>query len=211
MMAKNASRQKVVHDGLKALAAEHDEIAFAINRVGIPKTRHSAPGFPTLLATIIGQQLSVKAASAIRGRVWALMDGSPCCSSFLSLDWNDLRSAGLSARKIEYAMDLAQAVHTGALPLMELKTLDDETATEMLTKIRGFGPWSAKIYLMFSEGRQDIYPPGDLALEKGLQILLSLPEKPTVKQGIELTKKYTPHRSAVCLILWALYGSATLN
>ena len=113
--------------------------------------------------------------------------------------------------KIDYAQGLAEALVTRALCLSSLKELDDEAATAELTKLKGFGPWSAKIYLLFSEGRTNIYPPADLALEKGLQILLALPEKPNTKQATALAAQYSPYQSALCHLLWALYGAASLD
>ena len=197
--------------GLGALAAEHPEIEAALIRTGTPLTRRNMRGFPTLLSAIVGQQISTKAAAAIRGRLWALMDEAPCAEALSELSWNELRGAGLSARKIEYAQGLAQAILSGDLPLEALEPLCDETATKALTQLKGFGPWTAKIYLLFSEGRPDIYPPADLALEKGLQIMLDLPEKPTTKQAEILAEKYSPHRSSLCFLLWALYGAASLD
>ncbi len=210
MVEGGLSQQEVVA-GLAVLAARHREVARALERTGTPLTRRNPRGFPTLLAAIVGQQISVKAAAAIRGRLWALMDEAPTPEALAQLSWQDLREAGLSARKIDYAQGLATAILSGDLPLAHLETLDDEAATKALTEVRGFGPWTANIYLMFSEGRPDIYPPADLALEKGLQLLLDLPEKPTTPEGVRLVAKYSPHRSALSLLLWALYGAASLD
>ena len=202
--------QEALNDNLASLAAEHEEVAAALERAGMPLRRHTPPGFPTLLNAIVGQQISVKAAAAIRGRLYAaLADPTPEC--LLNLSWQDLRDAGLSARKIDYAQGLARALIEGRVCLTTLKGLDDEAATAHLTQLKGFGPWSAKIYLLFSEGRGDIYPPADLALEKGLQLMLGLPEKPVTKEAESLVLKYSPYRSALCHLLWALYGAATLD
>ena len=210
-MDEGGLTQAQVVTSLTALAQSHSEIAAALVRTGTPLTRRSPRGFPTLLSAIVGQQISTKAAAAIRGRLWALMDEAPSAAHLQALSWQDLRDAGLSARKIDYAQGLAQAILSGALPLEALEALDDEAATQALTQLKGFGPWTAKIYLMFSEGRPDIYPPADLALEKGLQLLLDLPEKPTTRAAEDLVARYSPHRSALCLLLWALYGSASLE
>ena len=209
--AKGGLTQVQVVESLTALAAKHPEIEAALARTGTPLTRQNVQGFPTLLSAIVGQQISTKAAAAIRGRLWALMEDTPCADSLLACTWQQLRDAGLSARKIEYAQGLAHAIQSGALPLDRLEALDDEDATAALTQLKGFGPWTAKIYLLFSEGRPDIYPPADLALEKGLQILLDLPEKPTTKAAEKLAAVYSPHRSALCFLLWALYGAASLD
>lgn len=203
--------QAQVGEGLAALAAKFPEIAAALERTGTPLTRQSQPGFPTLLSAIVGQQISTTAAAAIRGRLWTLMAEKPSPERLAALSWQDLRNAGLSARKIEYAQGLAAAILSGDLPLDALPSLCDDTATKALTELKGFGPWTAKIYLLFSEGRPDIYPPADLALEKGIQILLNLDEKPTTKQAEKLVEPYSPRRSALCLLLWALYGAASLD
>jgi DNA-3-methyladenine glycosylase II len=163
------------------------------------------------LSAIVGQQISVKAAAAIRGRLWALMDQAPTAKALSELTWQELRDAGLSGRKIEYAQGLSTAVLAGDLPLESMDDLSDAAAETAITELKGFGPWSARIYLLFSEGRPDIYPVADLALEKGLQILLDLPEKPTPRAAEKLVEKYSPHRGALSFLLWALYGSASLD
>ena len=202
--------QADLNASLESLASEHEEVAEALKKAGMPLTRHNPPGFPTLLNAIVGQQISVKAAAAIRGRLYEALS-EPTPEALLALEWQDLRNVGFSARKIEYAQGLAQALIDKRVCLTTLKSLDDEAATAHLTQLKGFGPWSAKIYLLFSEGRMDIYPPADLALEKGLQLMLSLPDKPTTKAANELVARYSPHRSALSHLLWALYGAATLD
>ena len=209
--AKGGLTQAQVSVSLSILAEQHLEIAAALARTGTPLTRQNTRGFPTLLAALVGQQISTKAAAAIRGRLWALMDEAPCAERLLACSWQELRTAGLSTRKIAYAQGLAQAIQSGDLPLDSLAELSDEEASAALTQLKGFGPWTAKIYLLFAEGRPDIYPPADLALEKGLQLLLNLPEKPTTKAAEKLAEVYSPHRSALCFLLWALYGAASLD
>ena len=210
-LTRGGRTQAQVVESLNALADQFPEVRAALIKTGTPLTRRSEPGFPTLLSAIVGQQISTKAAAAIRGRLWALMDQAPCPTRLAQLDWQELRDAGLSARKIEYAQGLAAAINAGDLPLDDLRALDDETATKALVQLKGFGPWTAKIYLLFSEGRADIYPPADLALEKGVQILLALPDKPSTKEAEKLVARYSPHRSALCFLLWALYGAASLD
>ncbi len=196
--------------GLKALSRADSDLAAAIKTFGAPEPRVRPEGFETFLGTIVSQQISTAAATAIMGRVRALL---PSCTPEGIDQVSDaaLRGAGLSFRKIEYIRGLAQAEQTGALEVNALGALSDAAAIERITALRGFGIWSAEIYLMFSLGRKDIFPAGDLALQVALGRLKSLETKPTPSQARALTEHWSPWRSVGALFLWHYYQGAPVS
>ena len=196
-----------IRQGLDALASIDDDVAQALALVGTPPPRIRPAGFETLLHTIVSQQISVEAARAIMGRVGEAM-GELTPAALLALNSEQLRAAGLSARKVEYAQGLAEAIHSGSLEIGSLETMDDNAAIDAITQLRGFGRWSAEIYLMFSLGRSDIFPADDLALQVALGKLKGLDRKPTPKQCRELVAHWSPWRSVGSLLLWHYYRGA---
>lgn len=199
--------------GLTELAKRDADIARALPQTGTPSPRQRAGGFSALLAIIIGQQVSTEAAAAIRGRVEAVIlgekgDSEHTAERLQAVDDQLLRNAGMSWRKIEYANGLAEAVLSGALDLETLPDMADEEAIKTLSSLRGFGRWSAEIYLMFSLQRQDIFPADDLALLVALGRLKRLEQKPTPKQARQLIEHWSPYRSVGALFLWHYYRGA---
>ena len=122
-----------------------------------------------------------------------------------------MRAAGLSGRKAAYVLDLAQAVENGGFDPEVLTAQSDEAVTALITGLRGFGRWSADIYLMFALGRGDIMPAEDLAMRVGYQRLKGLDEAPEAKTLRQLTSNWSPWRSAGALVLWQVYGARTLD
>lgn len=198
---------ETIADSMATLAELDADIAHAYAQIGAPAPRHRPPGFETFLSTIVSQQISTEAARAIMGRVVACL---PEVSAHGILDVDDqlLRQAGLSFRKIEYAKGLAGAMVSGAFDMDSLNTLSDEDAIQAITTLRGFGRWSAEIYLMFSLGREDIFPADDLALQIALQRLKKIPERLTPKRARGLVSHWSPCRSAGSLFLWHYYRGA---
>ena len=127
-----------------------------------------ARGFATLCRAIVSQQLSVKAAASIGERLVALLDGELSAERIQASSPEALRSAGLSARKVEYVQSLAAAVTSGRLSFTQLAEQNDEEAIATLSGLRGLGRWTAEIYLLSAEGRADIWPANNLALIKGV-------------------------------------------
>ena len=119
-----------------------------------------------------------------------------------------MRSAGLSGQKASYIQTLAEAVATNTLDLEALPRLNDEDALEQLTSLRGFGVWSAQMYLMFSLGRTDIWPSGDLAVRVGFGDLMGFDERLSIKDTDNLASPFAPYRSALALLCWRYYGQA---
>lgn len=197
--------QKKLQASLDALAAIEPRFADAIAATGYPEERIREPGYATLLRTIVGQQVSVAAAASVWNKLEALL-GEGCRPDKLTeQDFDALRACGLSRQKQGYARSLAELVMTGALPLDALPK-DDEEAIAYLTKVKGIGRWSAEIYLLFAEGRTDIWPAGDLAVQEGVGRLLKLDARPSEKDIREIAEKWRPHRGAAAIFTWHIYA-----
>ncbi|MEM7563388.1 MAG: DNA-3-methyladenine glycosylase 2 family protein [Pseudomonadota bacterium] len=199
--------QPVINRHLRLLAQQDKDLARGLDLVGFPKPRIRVAGFETFLSTIVGQQISTDAAAAIMGRLRLLLpDMSP--SSIFDLPEGALRQAGLSGRKVEYVEGLALAMCEGRFDPAMLPDMDDSSAIETITQLRGFGRWSAEIYLMFSLQRSDIFPAGDLALRIALQKLKGIEQAVDEKQARSLIEHWSPYRSAGSLFLWHYYRGA---
>jgi len=194
---------------LDRLCAIEPALALAIERLGYPETRVRTPGYETLLRTIVGQQVSVAAAASVWNRLEALLDAGCPPDRLLGQSEEALRACGLSRQKQGYARSLAALVVSGAIDLHALPD-DDEEAIATLVRIKGIGRWSAEIYLLFAEGRPDIWPAGDLAVRIAIGELLGLPERPDERRIREIAERWRPHRSAAALLAWHHYNGATL-
>ncbi len=194
---------------LTALADREPAFSKVIAQLGMPEPRNSRPGAETLLRTIVGQQVSVAAARSM----WAKLEGAfgspPDLAKLLAASDEEMRAAGMSRQKSGYIRSLAELVLSGKLDLANLPA-DDEEAIALLTKIKGIGRWSAEIYLLFAEGRADVFPAGDLAVLVEIGRLLGLPDKPTEKQLRELAEAWRPYRGAAAVLAWHSYNSAVL-
>jgi DNA-3-methyladenine glycosylase II len=190
---------------LDALA--HIEPAFAagIAMHGYPAPRTSPRGHVALLRTIMGQQVSTASANAIWGRLEALIGPGMKPAILAATPDEDLRGVGLSRQKIAYAKSLAGLVASGELDLAGLPQ-DDEAAIAELVRIKGVGRWSAEIYLLFAEGRPDIWPAGDLAVQIEIGNLLGHEARPAEKLVRELAEPWRPHRGALAIFAWHHYG-----
>ena len=167
-------------NALDSLAQIEPRFADALTATGYPEARIREPGYATLLRTIVGQQVSVAAAASVWNKLEALLGEGCAAHKLIEQDFDALRSCGLSRQKQGYARSLAELVVTGELPLDALPS-DDEEAIAYLTKVKGIGRWSAEIYLLFAEGRTDIWPAGDLAVQEGVGRLLKLDSRPSEK------------------------------
>jgi DNA-3-methyladenine glycosylase II len=196
---------------LDALAAADADLARALAQVGYPAPRQRDPGFATLLRIILAQQVSTASAAAIWRKLEAALGGEVGPDRFLGLDDAALRAAGFSGRKAEYARGLCRAIAEGALDPDALALLDEETAIAALVRLRGFGRWSAEIYLLFALGRADTFPADDLAIQIAYQRLKRLDARPTAKVLRTSSEPWRPYRGAAAVFLWHYYGAATLD
>jgi DNA-3-methyladenine glycosylase II len=191
-------------DALAALAPPFGEV---IKRIGYPAVRERPHGYETLLRTIVGQQVSVAAAAAVWGRLEALLGEGCAPDILLRQDHDSLRACGLSRQKQGYARSLAELVQSGVLDLHNLPD-DDEAAINALVRIKGIGRWSAEIYLLFAEGRSDVWPAGDLAVQIEIGRLFDLPERPSERIIRDMAEHWRPHRGAAAILAWHSYNSS---
>jgi DNA-3-methyladenine glycosylase II len=198
-----------INAAVDELARREKAFAKVLEQHGHPEPRVSEPGATTLLRTIVGQQVSVAAARSMWAKLEAGFGSPPDLKKILKATDEELRVAGLSRQKAGYARSLAGLVLSGELDLDKLP-VDDEEAIELLTRIKGIGRWSAEIYLLFAEGRTDVWPAGDLAVQIEIGKLLGLEGKPSEKQLRELAEKWRPHRGAVAVLAWHSYNSQVL-
>ena len=197
-------------DSLLALAKREKAFARVLDTHGHPEPRASEPGVETLLRTIVGQQVSVHAARSMWNKLIARLGQPVDLQKLVESSDEQLREAGLSRQKAGYARSLAGLVLSGELDLAHLPE-DDEEAIAQLTKIKGIGRWSAEIYLLFAEGRHDVWPAGDLAVQIEIGKLLGLDGKPSEKQLRELAEKWRPHRGAAAVLAWHSYNAPPLD
>jgi DNA-3-methyladenine glycosylase II len=198
-----------LRDSLDAIAVLEPGFAAALARVGYPLPRMRAPGYETLLRTIVGQQVSVAAAAAVWRKLEAELGEGCAPDQLLSRDFDALRACGLSRQKQGYARSLAELVTSGQIDLHALPE-DDEEAIALLTQIKGIGRWSAEIYLLFAEGRPDVWPAGDLAVQIEVGRILGLPERPSERQTRALAEAWRPHRGAAAIMAWHHYNTEVL-
>ena len=194
--------------GLDSLAANDARIAAALEQVGYPAPRIRPRGYRTLLRTIVGQQVSVAAASAMWNRLEAELGEDFTPADLLSRDFDTLRACGLSRQKQGYARSLCEAIEAGTLDLGALPA-DEDGAVEMLTQVKGIGRWSAEIYLLFAEGRPDIWPAGDLAVQEGMRRLLDMDNRPKEPETRTIGSRYAPHRGALAIFTWHYYSKSS--
>lgn len=168
--------------------------------------RESEPGFAGIAKVICGQQLSVASARAIWGRYEAL-PGALDPQAFVELEEPAVRATGFSAGKYTTVRAIAEAINTGALDLDWLGTLSVPEAVHNLLKIKGIGPWTAEIYLMFGAGHPDIFPAGDLALQKAVARGLGLDARPSIKELVAIAAAWAPHRATAALLFWRYYAA----
>ena len=192
--------------GIEHLASVEPAFARVLDRHGHPEPRSSDPGAVTLLRTIVGQQVSVAAARSMWAKLENAYGSPPDLAAVLQASDDELRLAGLSRQKAGYARSLAGLVLSGELDLAALPS-EDEEAVALLTKIKGIGRWSAEIYLLFAEGRPDVWPAGDLAVQVEVGRLLGLEGKPSEKRLRELAEPWRPYRGAAAVLAWHSYNS----
>ncbi len=200
---------KELNASIDALCAREPGFAAVLAARGYPEPRLREPGYATLVRTIVGQQVSVKAAESMWNKLDRIVGATDPADMMRASD-KQLREAGMSRQKAGYLRSLADEVTSGRLDLANLPA-DDEEAIAALIRIKGIGRWSAEIYLLFAEGRADIWPAGDLAVQIAVGQMLGHAERPSEKQVRELAEAWRPHRGAAAIFAWHHYnGDATL-
>jgi DNA-3-methyladenine glycosylase II len=163
-----------------------------------------------LVGAIVSQQLSTKAAASIFGRFAALFPDAriPDAASIDALDDSALRGVGLSGQKVAYMRDLCARISDGRLRLGELDSLPDEAVIDRLTSVKGFGRWTAEMFLMFRLHRPDVLPVDDLGIVKAIERLYRLRKRPDAKRILKIGEAWRPYRSVASWYLWQTLKSA---
>jgi DNA-3-methyladenine glycosylase II len=165
--------------------------------------RQRADHLSALAGAIVSQQLSTKAAATIFSRFVELFeDRQPSAEGINTLSDQALRGVGLSGQKVGYLRDLCARLADGRLALDELETLEDERVIERLTSVKGFGRWTAEMFLMFRLHRPDVLPVGDLGIVNAVQRVYRLRRRPDAKRILKIGEPWRPYRSVACWYLW---------
>jgi DNA-3-methyladenine glycosylase II len=194
-------------NALAELTGRDPRLARLLADYGPPPLWARDPGFPTLVHIILEQQVSLASARAAYDKLVAI--ASPLTPGrFLELDDAELKRAGFSRQKARYGRELAAAIASGRLDLDRINTLDDESARDALTRVKGIGKWTADIYLLLALRRPDIWPTGDLALATALQGAMGLAATPDPNEMEAIGAAWRPWRAAAARLLWHYYLSS---
>jgi len=177
-----------------------------IDKFGPPNFNLMNNYYESLIRSIVYQQLSGKAASIIYERFLDLFvfDIYPEPKDILAVSIETLRSSGLSYQKVNYIRDLSEKWQDGTMNLTDIDSMTDEEISSELIKVKGIGQWTADMFLMFTLGRPDVFPFGDLGIQKGVMILTNMNRLPTQKEMERKTKKWQPYRTVAAWYLWKL-------
>lgn len=179
------------------------EVAKKLGRIKPCTVCNADDYFAKLCEAIVGQQLSGKAAATIWERFVALVSKKKVTpENALKVDVEKLRKAGMSYSKAKYIRDLAERVKNKELKIKELCELSDTEIVAELTKVKGIGPWTAEMFLIFTLGRPDVFSSGDLGLRKAIKRIYGL-QNPTRQEIEKICQKWSPYRSYACRILWS--------
>jgi DNA-3-methyladenine glycosylase II len=182
-------------------------MARLVDRHGPLETTPAENEYERLVVSIVNQQLSTASASAVRERVFDLFDGPITPEAMLDADEAALRDAGLSNAKVEYARNAAEAFRADDFSRSGMAGLDDAEAVDRLTEIRGIGAWTARMYLLFVLGREDVLPLGDLAVRRGIETLYNGGEELSRAEMREIAEPWRPYRSLATRYVWREYES----
>lgn len=168
------------------------------------RRKHPKNAFQSLVGSIIYQQLSGKAAATILARFIALWPKKkfPIPDDVLKVSVEKLRSAGLSGQKASYLKDLAAKFKDGTINPKLFHTMSDEEIIEHVVAVKGIGEWTGQMFLMFTLGRPDVLPTGDLGIQKAFQKMFHLRHKPSPAQMEKLSRGWAGHRTVACFYLW---------
>lgn len=193
------------HEAIAVLAAADGALADVITAVGpctLRRRRHPGGAFAALARSIVFQQLATRAAAAIHARFAALYDGRPTPAAVLATPDEALRAAGVSAAKAASIKDLATKVLDGTVPLTGMSGLDDHEIAERLCAVRGIGPWTAQMFLIFQLNRPDVWPVGDLGVRAGYARVQGLGLIPRPAELAVAGEAYRPFRTVAAWYCW---------
>lgn len=186
------------------LALDGARIGLMLEAAGPIPLRRRAPGFEGLVSIIVSQQVSVASARAIEARLQAgLVPFAP--ETVLAASDEELRACGLSAPKMRSLRALSEALVSGALDFAALGAMSPEAAHQALVRVKGIGPWTADIFLMFCLGHSDAFAEGDLALQEAAKLAFGLETRPDEKALKALAEVWRPYRGVAARLLWAYY------
>jgi DNA-3-methyladenine glycosylase II len=189
---------------LRALFKRDPQLRALAKRIGPFGIRKTDAGFPGLARVICGQQLSLQSAQAIWSR-FEKLEGALAPDTYLQLSEEAVRGAGFSKGKHRTLAVVAEAILAGELDLEAVAMLPSDEARAELVRHKGIGPWTAEIYLMFCAGHPDVFPAGDLALQKAVGHALGMDAFPSAKALVEIAAPWAPHRHAAALLFWRYY------
>jgi len=195
--------KKFVDEASKKLMEMDPVLAGIIQQITLPAYAPGESYFIDLAEAIISQQLSIKAADTIWGRVQNLFEKRRVTpEGMLKISDQTLREAGLSFAKIKYIKDLAEKTLESGIVFEQFDIMTDEEIITELTKVKGIGRWTAEMFLMSAMGRPDVFSYGDLGIRKGIQRLYKMKKEPTEKQALKIAAKWRPYRTVACRYIW---------
>ncbi|QRG68983.1 DNA-3-methyladenine glycosylase family protein [Brevibacillus choshinensis] len=189
------------HEGIVSLCSQDTPIRKLIHHIGPLTLKTNENHLEALVMSIIGQQLSAKAASTIRQRV-KMLCGEITPERVLRTPIENLRNAGVSRTKIEYIFDLCKKVHSNEISFANFHSQENETVINSLTSVKGIGKWTAEMFLLFSLGRLNVLSLGDAGLQRATKWLYQLDDRPKNKYMEEVSANWHPYYSIVSLYLW---------
>jgi DNA-3-methyladenine glycosylase II len=202
MTAIDVTDRKQLTRAVRQLAKSCAIMKAAHDRCGVPEWRTRPGGYDGLARIIAYQQLSTKAAGTIWGRVEVLL-GKVTPTSVLEADIDALRACGLSRPKIAHIRSIAEAVHSGTLNLRRVARATDEAAQAELVAVKGIGPWTADVYLMFCLGRWDVFPHADIGLSEAYRMITSDKKRHPPKKFLKTGERWRPYRGVAAHMLWS--------
>ena len=199
------------HEACSALIAVSPVWADLIRAYPERALRSRGAPYETMLRSLVGQQISVKAADAVWARLADAMAGVITCESLLTLSDDTLRAAGLSRQKVAYARSLSEFDQAGDLKLTVLEAMDDECCTRHLCQIKGIGPWTAQMFLIFCLRRPDVWPVDDIGVQRGISRQFSGGQPIGPKEALQFVEKLKPWRTVATWYLWRSLDPAVVD
>jgi DNA-3-methyladenine glycosylase II len=196
---------QVAHEAAKYLRQNDAVLAPVIAAVGLCSMRPHTNYYQELVESIIGQQLSLKAAASIEARFVAMFEGNfPSPQQILTKDVEELRAIGFSRPKARYVQDLAQHILDGMITFDHIDNLSNEDIIKLLTGVKGIGEWTVHMFLMFCMGRSDVLPVGDLGIRNGVRALYGFDAAPTPDDIAHIATEHSwhPYESIASWYVW---------